>query len=161
MRTPIRLFSTLALGGVLAACSSQAAPIDADLARDLEQVGTGSSFELAPAGGATQVMSAIELSPKAPAATPAPSPTRARVAQSAPRPKQQVVRAPAPRPRAVERAPAPAPAPEPARAVAEEVEMEAPAPAPRSAPQGAGAPPPGGWRSVDEVIRNSRVPINP
>jgi hypothetical protein len=160
MQTPLRLFGTLALGAVLAACGNKTAPLDEDLARDLEQVG-GGSLELAPTASGTQVMSAVELSPKAPAAAPAPAPARARAPRPAPRPKQQVARAPSPKPRAVDRAPDPAPAPEPARAAADEVEMEAPAPSPASAPQGAGPAPPGGWRSVDDVIRNSRVPITP
>lgn len=160
MQTPLRLFGTLALGAVLAACGNKTAPLDEELARDLEQIG-GGSLELAPTASGTQVMSAVELSPKAPAAAPAPAPARARAPRPAPRPKQQVVRAPAPKPRAVDRAPAPAPAPEPARPAADQVEMEAPAPSPTSAPQGAGPAPPGGWRSVDDVIRNSRVPITP
>lgn len=156
MRNPTKLVLSLTLGAALAACGSQPAPLDEELARDLKQIGAGNAFELAPAGQATQVMSAMEMAPKAPAAAPAPAPTKARVATRAPRPRPQVTRTPAPAPRAVQQAPAPAPV---------EVESESPEPAaaaPRpSAPQGAGAPPPGGWRSVDEVIRRSRVPINP
>lgn len=157
MRNPVKLFLALALGAGLAACGSQAAPLDDDLARDLAQVGAAGAFELAPAGGGTQVMSAMEMAPKTPAAAPAPAPTKAKVASRSPRPKPPATRAPAPKPRAVQEAPAPAPV--------VEVEQESPEPAaaaPRpSAPQGAGAPPPGGWKSIDEVIRRSRVPINP
>lgn len=157
MRTGIRYISVLAVGAALAACGGNAAPVDEALAADLEKI-AGSSLELAPAGQGTQVMSAIELSPKAPAAAPAPAPTRARVAQTTRRPERPQVRTPAPAPRAVEQAPAPA----------EVVEIEAPsevpaaaAPRPTNPPQGAGAPPPGGWRNVNDVIRNSRVPITP
>lgn len=157
MRIGIRYISTLAIGAALAACGGSAPPVDEALAADLEKI-SGSSLELAPTGQGTQVMSAIELSPKAPAAAPAPAPTRARVAQSSPRPQRQEIRTPAPAPRAVEQAPVPA----------EEAEIESPAevpaaaaPRPTNPPLGAGAPPPGGWRNVNDVIRNSRVPITP
>jgi hypothetical protein len=157
MQNSRTLLLTLALGAGLAACGGQTAPLDEDLARDLQQVGAAGAFELAPAGEGTQVMSAMEMAPKAPAAAPAPSPTKAKVTSRSTSPKPRVTRAPAPRPQAAQQAPAPAPR--------VEVEQESPEPAaaaPRpSAPQGAGAPPPGGWRSVDEVIRRSRVPINP
>lgn len=157
MRSSTKLFGTLAFGAALAACGPSAAPIDDDLARDLEKVGS-SSLELAPVGAGTQVISAIEQSPEAPAATPAPAPARARVAQSAPRPRQPQVRTPAPQPRAVEQAPvvaAEAEVPQPSAA------SGAPAPRPTNPPLGAGAPPPGGWRNINDVIRNSRVPITP
>lgn len=157
MRNSIRLVSTLAFGAILAACGANAAPVDEALARDLERIG-GSSLELAPAGQATEVISAVEQTPRAQAATPAPAPTRTRVAQNAPRPRQQKVRTPTPAPRAIESAPAPAAAPEPVEVESEgAVEL----PRPSSPPQGAGAPPPGGWRNVNDVIRNSRIPINP
>ena len=153
MRTSIRYVTTLALGAALAACGGSPATVDEELARDLKQI-AGSSLELAPAGQGTQVMSAIEQAPQQPKAAPAPAPTRARVAQSTTRPPQQQVRTPAPAPRAPERAPAPA----------AEAQIDAPAaaaPRPANPPLGAGAPPPGGWRNVNDVIRNSRVPINP
>lgn len=157
MRSTAGFVTVLALGASLAGCGSGAAPMDEDLARDLQQI-SGSSLELAPAGQGTQVMSAIEQTPRAPAAAPAPAPTRAKVAQNAPRPRQQQTRTASPSRRAVQQAPAPAESPdlpEPSPAPAAE------APRPTNPPLGAGDPPPGGWRNVNDVIRNSRVPITP
>lgn len=154
----MRALIALGFTAALAACGGSAAPVDDALARDLEQVGSSSAFELAPATNGTQVMSDVELGRKAPSAAPAPSPERkpvARVAAAPRRPQAPVARQ---APRSVEQAPVPAeetvaesPAPQP----------EASAPAPTSAPLGAGPAPPGGWRSVGEVIRNSRIPIKP
>lgn len=153
----MRSLIALGLAAALAACGSDTAPVDEALARDLERVGS-SSFELAPATSGTQVMSALELDARAPAAAPAPSPRRKPVARVAASRRPQV-RAPQPAPRAVERAHVPAeevvaesaiPAPEPVTA-----------PAPSSAPLGAGPAPPGGWKSIGTVMRNSRVPITP
>jgi hypothetical protein len=156
----MRILAAAGLTAVLAACGGTAAPVDEALARDLELVGTSSAFELAPTASGMQVMSALEQGEKAPTAAPAPVPERKPVAQ-APR---QATRRQAPAPRPAPQAVAEAPAPEP------EVEFEQPAPAPRpaaaapasqSAPLGAGPAPAGGWRNVNDVIRNSRVPINP
>lgn len=156
----MRVLAAAGITVVLAACGPSAAPVDDALARDLELVGTTSAFELAPAADGMQVMSALEQGAKAPAAAPAPVPERKRVAQA---PRKAVRRqAPAPRPARQEVAELPAPAPEPV--------IEQPAPAPRpaasapasqSAPLGSGPAPAGGWRNVNDVIRNSRVPITP
>lgn len=156
----MRVLAAAGLTVVLAACGGSSAPVDESLARDLDLVGSSSAFELAPASNGMQVMSALERGEKAPSATPAPSPERKRIAQSPRQPTRQQRPAPRPAPQTVAEAPAPTP----------EVVVELPAPAPRpvasapasqSAPLGAGPAPAGGWRSVNEVIRNSRVPINP
>jgi hypothetical protein len=156
----MRALVVFGLATALAACGSSAAPVDETLARDLELVGSSSTFELAPSNGGTQVMSALEQGEKAPTAAPAPSPERKPVGRTATQPRsprtrtpqrapEAVAEAPAPRPDVVVERPAPAPAP------------VASAPAPQSAPLGAGPAPPGGWKSVGEVIRNSRIPITP
>ena len=145
---------------VLAACGGSSAPVDEALARDLELVGSSSAFELAPASTGMQVMSALEQGEKEPPAVAAPAPERKRVAE---RPKASPRReSPAPRraPQVVAEAPAPAPEPvfvEPAPSP----RPAAAAPASESAPLGAGPAPAGGWRNVNDVIRNSRVPIKP
>jgi hypothetical protein len=157
----MRALVALALTAVLVGCGDGSAPpVDEALARDLELVGTTSSFELTPSAGETQVMSALEQGETAPTVAPAPSPERRPVGRSATQPRSPRTRAPSPAPQAVAEAPAPSP----------EVVVERPAPAPapvasapasQSAPLGAGPAPPGGWKSVGEVIRNSRVPITP
>jgi len=156
--------SLVAVAGilVLAGCQGQSPVVDQALARDLERI-QGSALELAPSGTGTQVISAIEQSEAvAPVAMPARDRARTperrlAAAPRAPRAVRAARATPEPRPQQA------APAPEP---VAEEQEAEFVAPAPRptapsSAPLGAGPAPPGGWRSVDEVIRNSRIPIKP
>lgn len=157
----MRLFVSVGLTAVLAACGSSPAPVDEALARDLALVGSSSSLELAPAAGGMQVMSALEQGEQAPTATPAPSPERKPLARAATKPRAKQA-APAPAARKVVEAPAPAPEP----AVLAERAEPAPVPVatrptPQSAPLGAGPAPPGGWKSVGEVIRNSRVPITP
>jgi hypothetical protein len=148
MRSFIRWTAGLAAVGALAACSTgNGATTDADLAQDLARASAG-SIELAPANGGTQVVSAIEQGPEAARASAAPQP---RVAKHipAPRPKAPVVRrAPA---RQVVEAPEPVQQDEP-------VDV-APAPAP-SRPAVSPAPP-GGYRSVGQIIRNAPFPINP
>lgn len=128
-----RLASATALAAVLAiaACGRQQAPTS-DLERDLQRA--GSSMELLPAGAHSDVMSAIE---QVPASMP-------RTAQRAPRrsppPRRQSQVARAPSHEAV--APSPAtPAPTTGRATQE--------------------PPPGGFKTVREIIRNAPFPINP
>ncbi len=156
----MRVLAAAGLTVVLAACGGSAAPVDEALARDLELVGSSSALELAPTGGELQVMSALEQGEKAPTATPAPAPERKPVAQAPRQATKRQTPTPQPAPRVVAEAPAPTP----------EVTIEQPAPTPRpataaaasqSAPLGAGPAPAGGWRSVNEVIRNSRVPITP
>ena len=157
----MRSFIALGLTAALAACGSSPATPDEALARDLELVGSSSaSFELAPASSGTQVMSALEQGEKAPTATPAPSPERKPVARAQPQPRRQETPAPRPAPREVAQAPERAPEPV--------FEQPAPAPEPvqpraavESAPLGSGPAPAGGWKSMGEVIRDSRVPINP
>lgn len=157
----MRALVALGFTAVLAACGSgSAAPVDEALAHDLELVGSTSALELAPATGGTQVMSALERGETAPTATPAPSPERRPVGRSATQPRSPRTRTPRPAPQVIAEAPAPSP----------DVIVEQPAPAPapvasapasQSAPLGAGPAPPGGWKSVGEVIRNSRIPITP
>lgn len=145
---------------VLAACGGSAAPVDDALARDLELVGTSSAFELAPASSGLQVMSALEQGEKAPTAAPAPVPERKPVAQAPRRTTQRQSPAPRPAPQAVAEAPAPTPEPV-VEQPATTPRPAAAAPASQSAPLGAGPAPAGGWRNVNDVIRNSRVPITP
>ena len=159
MTHPIRLaalFAALALGS---ACG-RASPVDDALARDLEQA-AGPSIELAPRGEGTAIISAQEGGPRAtPAAMPAPSRTVARTP----------ARRPAPAPTRIERAPSPAPHAEVEQVVAAPVEATEVAAPQESAMPAAGRPstrpavnppPPGGYRTVGEVIRNAPFPINP
>lgn len=156
----MRVLAAAGITVVLAACGGSPAPVDDALARDLELVGTSSAFELAPAANGMQVMSALEQGKETPTAAPAPAPERKPVARA---PRQASRReAPAPRPAPQEVAEAPTPAPEPvAEQPAPAPRPAASAPASQSAPLGAGPAPAGGWRNVNDVIRNSRVPITP
>jgi hypothetical protein len=141
VKTRMRLTLGLAALAGLAACGSKSAPVQAngDLQRDL-QLASGSGIELLPSAPRTQVVSAIE---RAEAATPAPSPTK--------------VRTPRPKPRRV--------APQPREAAAPAPRVSSPARAPRPSPtfdaNVISPPPPGGYKTVDEVIRNAPFPIKP
>ena len=139
-----RLGSTIGLAtlATLAACGGKSAPVQAngDLQRDLELARSERGIELVPAGSATQVVSAVEQTG---VAQPAPSPTRVRVPRPTPRrvaPKARVVRTPAPVP---------------------EERAERPAPRPTFDANVISPPPPGGYKSVGEVIRNAPFPIKP
>jgi hypothetical protein len=130
----------------LAACSRSTPPRDASLQRDLDLAG-GQGIELAPQGSARATISTDELIPagnrrpatiaraKAPArqaSTPTPTP-ETRVAE-------QAVPSSANRDSAI----APAPA--------------TPRPSTRNA---VSPPPPGGYKTMGELIRKAPFPINP
>jgi hypothetical protein len=127
----------------LAACGGESTPVQAsdDLRRDLQLAGS-SAIELVPNAARTQVVSEIE---QAGAATAAPAPTKARAPVARPAPRRA-----APTARVV-RAPSPAPA-RPAAA------REQP---PVFGPDVISPPPPGGYKTVDEVIRSAPFPIKP
>src|SRR5918992_3913831 len=117
---------------VLAACGGKSGPVraDGDLQRDLQLASSEQGIELLPSASRTQVISAVEQTGTA---TPAPSPTK--------------VRAPRPKPRRV--------APPPREAEAPAPRVSRPAPAPRPSPtfdaNVISPPPPGGYKTVDEV----------
>lgn len=117
----------------LAACGREP-DVDPQLKADLEAASAG-SIELAPAGSGTKVVSGIEQVQRA-----QPRPT-------APRPRTTVTT-----PRATN-SPEPAPTP-----TAQRPEPAASVPTSRPAVQ---PPPPGGYKTVDEVIRNAPFPIKP
>lgn len=124
----------------LAACNRGPA-MDEQMKADLQAASAG-SIELAPAGAATKVVSGIEQIPRA-----QPRPT-------APRPKAPPVEA--------DRAESPDPAPtrEPRVAQPARTSNEPAATRPSSTPR-VSPPPPGGYKTVDEVIRNAPFPIKP
>ena len=141
-----RLASTVALVALatVAACGGSSAPdrADGDLQRDLELAKSQQGIELLPAGSRTAVVSTIEQTGLA---APAPAPTRAKApaARPAPRraaPQRRVARTAAPRP---------------------ERQVERPTPRPVFDANVISPPPPGGYKTVDEVIRNAPFPIKP
>jgi len=128
-----------------------------DLSRDLD-LASAAGVSLAPSGTGTQVVSAVELGAapeRAPAAAPkaAASPRKAPVRKARPQPRaepapvEEVEEAPVEAPAPAEVAPAPAPAVD--------------APLPRPMPNQRREPPPGGWKTPSEIIRNAPFPINP
>ena len=134
---------SLAALGFLAACGANAAPDKAseDLKRDLE-LATGAGIELLPSAASTQVVSAVEQTGTA---QPAPSPTKARAPVARPKPRRvapqaRLVRSSAPRP---------------------ERQVDRPSPQPVFGPDVISPPPPGGYKTVDEVIRSAPFPIKP
>ena len=135
-------FATLAL---VVACGRDSAPAEAagDLQRDL-QLASGAGIELLPNTTRTQVVSAVEQSG---IAEPAPAPTKARTPVARPKPRRV-----APQARVV-RAPNPAPSPE--------RQVERPSPRPTFDANVISPPPPGGYKTVDEVIRGAPFPIKP
>jgi hypothetical protein len=143
--TRMRLTLGLAALAGLAACGGKSAPVQAsdDLRRDLELAG-GSGIELLPVAPSTQVVSAVEQTGTA---EPAPAPTKARTPVARPKPRRV-----APQARVV-RAPTPAPRPE--------RQAERPAPQPVFGADVISPPPPGGYKTVDEVIRGAPFPIKP
>jgi hypothetical protein len=136
---------TFAVLTLVAACGRDSAPVAAggDLQRDLE-LASGAGIELLPAAGRTQVVSAVEQTGTA---EPAPAPTRARTPVARPQPRRVAPRA------RVLRAPSRAPSPE--------RQIERPSPQPVFGADVISPPPPGGYKTVDEVIRGAPFPIKP
>lgn len=141
-----RLIAAAVSLAAIAACGRTAPATDAALQRDLD-LAKGQGLELAPQGSARSTLAADELSPPG---------TRARSTA------QQVSRSPAPRQSV------------PARSVPQVAEQQAPAPQSRDSvvatapatprPSAAGAispPPPGGYKTMGELIRKAPFPINP
>lgn len=115
----------------MSAACSPSPEMDAQMKADLDAASTA-TVELAPRGPSTRVVSAIESR----------NPTQPVVA-----PVRKTV------------APARAPRPETPTVVAAEPIAKAPAPAPTT-PR-VQPPPPGGYKTVGEVIRNAPFPIKP
>jgi hypothetical protein len=156
MRTKFSRLAAVAVVAVLAACGAEQSD---ELAVELESA-AGAESQLLPRSEGIQFVSELEQNaPKVERAVAAPKP-EARVSRAAPaEPKAQAEEAP--------------PAPVPAEAVSQ-VQIEQPAPTPtvkpsvESAPRGVAIPqgetrrpPPGGWKTPSEVIRNAPFPINP
>lgn len=115
----------------LSAACSRSPDMDAQMRADLDAASTA-TVELAPRGQGTRVVSAIESK----------NPTRPTVA-----PVRKTV------------APERTPRPETPTVVADEPIAKAPVPV--SAPPRVQPPPPGGYKTVGEVIRNAPFPIKP
>ena len=133
----------IALAGTalaLAACD-RAPDVDAQLKKDLEAASAG-AIELAPRGTATTVVSGVEQMQRA-----QPRPT-------APRPKAP------PAEREVAQSPDPMPTPDPVVVQQAPVRNEPAASRPTNTPRVQPAPP-GGYKTVGEVIRNAPFPIKP
>ena len=124
----------------LAACGKSPS-VDAELKADLEAASAG-AIELAPMGSGTKVVSGVEQVQRA-----QPRPT-------APRPKAPPVET------QVAESPDPAPTPEPRVFQPAPVSSEPAATRPSAAPK-VQPPPPGGYKTVNEVIRNAPFPIKP
>jgi hypothetical protein len=130
----------------LAACGQTAPTSDAALQRDLD-LAKGQGLELAPQGSARPTLSADELVPAgnhakstAKQLSKAPAARQAAPAQSEPKVAERATPAAQPRDSVVATAPA----------------------TPR--PSAAGAispPPPGGYKTMGELIRKAPFPINP
>ncbi|HET7457228.1 MAG TPA: hypothetical protein VFJ74_06215 [Gemmatimonadaceae bacterium] len=163
-RRGITLAAAVAALFATAACSGgkKTTPDDA-LLQDLQQA-SGTGVELAPQGGRTQVVSAIEMTGESKAA-----PERRLVKRAAQ--KKEPSYAAAPAPAKEEQAPAIVPTknPEPAPSIQPTPE---PTPAPAAESRRPEAPMPvslpstrngrrGGYKSVGDVIRNAPFPINP
>jgi len=153
------LAATMAGVMATAACNKPGAT-DSELEQDLKQA--NSSLEMAPQGGGTAVISAIE---ETPTAKPAASPQRARAPQRA-----TPHATPAPQPTRVAEKPIEMP-PEPTRVAQRPSETPAPAPAaepvttPTVRPTAPSPRPigerPGTYKSEAEVLRNLPIPVNP
>ena len=128
-----KLLCSVVIAATVVACSRQSAsPMDEALQADL-QAATAATLELAPRAPGTAVVSAIESKrPIQPKVTPV-----RRVAGPAPEPEPEIR--------------------QPTR-TAETNEPTATRPASTPAVQ---PPPPGGYKTVDEVIRNAPFPIKP
>ena len=154
MHRPSRFIAVTIGLAALAACGRTAPSTDAGLQRDLD-LAKGQGLELVPQGSARSTLSADELSPagnharstaqqvskaRAPREV-APARTRAEVAE---------------RPAAQPQAQAPAPQPH------DSAVATAPVPAATRASAGAiSPPPPGGYKTMGELIRKAPFPINP
>jgi len=145
-------FIAVAIGlAALAACGRTAPATDAALQRDLD-LAKGQGLELAPQGNARSTLSADELAPAGNGAkstaqqvSKSPAPHR-----SAPAPSQpQVAEREAPAPQA------------PARQPRDSVVATAPATQRPSAAGAISPPPPGGYKTMGELIRKAPFPINP
>lgn len=142
-----RAVMTTAGGLLLAGCGTQGAPDD-DLQRDLDRART-SAIDLLPRAGGQQVVSDVESVPagtRSARETPAPVRAPAKPAVT-PAPVRRATPRPAPDPAPVEREPA-APVDAPAT----------PRPSSKPATQ---PPPPGGFKTMEEMIRKAPFPINP
>lgn len=140
MKPYIYRMGPIAAALVLAACNG-APDVDDQLRKDLEAA-SASAIELAPRAPSTKVVSGIEQVQRA-----QPRPT-------APRPKAP------PAEREVAQSPDPLPTPEPRVVQQAPVSTEPAAQRPSSTPR-VQQPPPGGYKTVDEVIRNAPFPIKP
>ena len=128
----------------LAACggTSNAPPaMDDAMLRDLEAV-QASAIEMAPGAERQQVVSAIEQTGRAQPRPTAPKPRAPQVAANVAQQQE-----PAPTPDPIVTQPAP---------VATAPTASRPAGPPKVSP-----PPPGGYKTVGEVIRNAPFPIKP
>lgn len=129
-----KLTASLVVAAAVVACGgeSSSSPMDEALAADLQAVSAG-TIELAPQAPGTKVVSAIES--KRPA-QPAVAPTR--------------------------RVTGPAPEPEPeTRQQTRTAETREPTATRPVTPPAVQPPPPGGYKTVGEVIRNAPFPIKP
>ncbi|MEX2177470.1 MAG: hypothetical protein WD801_02090 [Gemmatimonadaceae bacterium] len=128
---------------LLSACNAvgSADQMDDAMRRDLEAVQAG-TIELAPSGDGSKVVSAIEQT-----TTAQPRPT-------APRPKAPPVSS------QVAQSPDLEPTPEPQVAQEAPTSNEPTATRPTNTPR-VSPPPPGGYKTVGEVIRNAPFPIKP
>ena len=145
VKTRMRLTLGLAALAGFGACGGKSAPVQAngDLQRDLQLAASQQGIELVPNASRTQIVSAIEQTGTA---EPAPSPTKARAPVARPKPRRV-----APPPRVVSRGPSPTP----------ERQVERPSPRPTFDANVISPAPPGGYKSIDEVIRNAPFPIKP
>jgi hypothetical protein len=156
-----RVGMVAALAGTLAAgaCGGKSSKEVSGLEQDLQRA--NSSLELIPNRSGTGVVSAIE---EIPTAKPQKAPTRSVTQrgtkpQPAPQPtKRQVAEAPAPDPEPEVEQPTPQQATQPAPTAKEPA---LPAPRPATTGRGAQPAPPGGYKTVGEIIRNAPFPINP
>ena len=141
-----RLIAAAVTLAALAACGRTAPATDAALQRDLD-LAKGQGLELAPQGTARSTLSADELSPPGSHAR-----SIAQQVSKSPAPRQAAPARTEPRVMAEHQAPPPS---------HDSVVATAPA-TPR--PSAAGAispPPPGGYKTMGELIRKAPFPINP
>jgi hypothetical protein len=131
------------------ACSSSTPTPSAELQRDLE-LARGEGLEMAPRGPAQTTVSAVELGGNVKAApSRTATPVRRTSAASAPT-------SPAATPVSTPVAEAPAPAPAAADAAPSAARPQAPSSRPAMNPA-----PPGGYKTMGELIRKAPFPINP
>jgi hypothetical protein len=144
VKTRMRLTLGLAALAGLAACGGGGNTTQAsgDLQRDLQLAGSQPSLELLPNASRTAVVSAIEQTGTA---EPAPSPTKVRAPVARPAPRRVAPQA------TVARAPSPAP----------QRQIERPSPRPTFDANVISPAPPGGYKTMGEIMRNAPFPINP